>query len=67
MKLLVYIEAIKFLHDHNIAHLDVKPENMLIHANGDYRLADFGHATWINCDSRNIVFQVDDGDRRYLA
>jgi len=59
--------AIKFLHDHNIAHLDVKPENMLIHANGDYRLADFGHATWINCDSRNIVFQVDDGDRRYLA
>jgi len=59
--------AIKFLHDHNIAHLDVKPENMLIHANGDFRLADFGHATWINCDQRNIVFQVDDGDRRYLA
>jgi wee1-like protein kinase len=59
--------AIKFLHDHNVAHLDVKPENMLIHANGDYRLADFGHATLIDCSNRNFVFQVDDGDRRYLA
>jgi len=59
--------AIKFLHDHNIAHLDIKPENMLIHASGDFRLADFGHSTIINCKQRKVLFECEEGDRRYMA
>lgn len=35
--------AIHFLHDHNIAHRDVKTENIVIH-NGDFKLIDFDFA-----------------------
>ncbi len=35
-------EALDFVHAKNILHLDVKPSNILIDANGDARLIDFG-------------------------
>jgi len=37
-------QALALLHARNIAHMDVKPENILIAAPGVYRLADFGLA-----------------------
>lgn len=36
-------EAIKYLHDLNIVHCDIKPHNILI-SNGTIKLADFGSA-----------------------
>ncbi|XP_054070965.1 serine/threonine-protein kinase ULK3 isoform X2 [Rissa tridactyla] len=38
--------ALKFLHDHNISHLDLKPQNILLSApeNPQLKLADFGFA-----------------------
>ena len=36
------IAAIKECHEHGIAHLDIKPENVLIHSHGFIRLCDFG-------------------------
>lgn len=36
------ILAIEFLHDNNIFHKDLKPENVLIGTDGHLLLADFG-------------------------
>ncbi|KAK2947102.1 putative serine/threonine protein kinase [Blattamonas nauphoetae] len=34
--------AVEFLHSHNIVHCDLKPDNLLIGADGHLRLTDFG-------------------------
>jgi membrane-associated tyrosine/threonine-specific cdc2-inhibitory kinase len=33
---------VKHLHDHNLIHLDIKLENILVALNGRYKLGDFG-------------------------
>jgi serine/threonine protein kinase len=35
-------QAVKHLHDHNLIHLDIKLENILVALNGRYKLGDFG-------------------------
>ncbi|XP_040426519.1 serine/threonine-protein kinase ULK3 isoform X2 [Cygnus olor] len=42
--------ALKFLHDHNISHLDLKPQNILLSApdNPQLKLADFGFAQYMS-------------------
>jgi len=35
-------ESVKYCHKNDIAHLDLKPENMLIDNNYEFKLADFG-------------------------
>ena len=32
----------KHLHDHNLIHLDIKLENILVALDGRYKLGDFG-------------------------
>ena len=36
--------AVGFLHDHSVLYRDIKPENILIDADGYIKLADFGLA-----------------------
>lgn len=35
------LNAVDYLHRHSIAHLDIKPENLLIDREGYFRLCDF--------------------------
>jgi serine/threonine protein kinase len=42
--LLQLTSALKYMHDLNIAHLDIKPSNILLDANDNIKLADFGWA-----------------------
>uniref|UniRef100_A0A914PVB8 non-specific serine/threonine protein kinase n=1 Tax=Panagrolaimus davidi TaxID=227884 RepID=A0A914PVB8_9BILA len=57
-------KAVKFLHDHQIIHLDVKPDNIFLASNGHCKLGDFGLALDLNKDS---LKDFEDGDSRYLA
>lgn len=38
------LQAVSFLHDHLILHLDIKPDNLLVDSHGRVRLIDFGIA-----------------------
>merc|ERR1712137_2292 len=47
--------AVKFLHDRQIAHLDIKAENILVDNNDHLKLCDFGYAQRLT----NITLQKD--------
>lgn len=48
------ILALEHLHHHNVAMRDLKPENVLVDANGHLRLADFGCSKFCAPRQRNL-------------
>ncbi|ESK94134.1 agc pka protein kinase [Moniliophthora roreri MCA 2997] len=52
--------GLTFLHDHDIVHRDVKPENILIGAGGYPVLADFGSARKLEADFVRRVIDEDE-------
>ncbi|CAJ0575307.1 unnamed protein product, partial [Mesorhabditis spiculigera] len=50
------IEAVNYLHRHEIVHRDIKLENILIDGNGDLHLADFGFARFLEKRRRATSF-----------
>ncbi|CAG0915749.1 unnamed protein product [Notodromas monacha] len=59
------LRALKHLHDRELVHLDVKPENILISHHGILKLGDFG----LVYDLKDEGSQVSptEGDSKYLA
>lgn len=52
-----------YLHDHDIIHLDIKPENILFTEVGCIRVGDLGCASHINegCSSTDLRYMAIEG------
>eukprot|EP00494_Astrolonche_serrata_P006930 UN06955 len=62
--------ALEFCHKHEIVHMDIKPENILVKDKGKYKLGDFGNSVKMkDCLEKHykIKEELIEGDRRYLA
>jgi fused-like protein len=56
------IEALAFIHGLNVAHFDIKPDNILVTAGSEVRLSDFGIAETI----KSVVFSDLKGTAYFL-
>lgn len=56
--------AVKHIHDNQLLHLDIKPENAFLSKEGIFKLGDFGLVVEIQNGKLNDAI---DGDSRYLA
>ncbi|GBM59435.1 Membrane-associated tyrosine- and threonine-specific cdc2-inhibitory kinase [Araneus ventricosus] len=57
------LQAVKHLHDHNLVHLDIKPENIFITEDGICKLGDFG----LVHDITKPISDACEGDPKYIA
>ena len=51
----ILAEALAFVHDHAIVHRDVKPSNILMTADGEARLGDFGIARLLDASTLTVA------------
>lgn len=63
--LLELLDALAYLHGRELLHLDLKPSNALIGANGEVLLADFGLARGVG--PRGVDGPLDWGTAAYMA
>ena len=64
------IAALEYIHNRNLVHLDVKPANMLVGAEGEILLSDFGIARFIQTtrpQRRQLVKDAWVGTAMYMA
>lgn len=65
--LLPVAEALQYAHDMSIAHLDVKPANILITRDGQLKLADFGVAKILDMDDTLDLSGPGIGTPEYMS
>ena len=58
-------QAVKHLHDNNLVHIDIKPDNIFISHDGVCKLGDFGLV--IDLAKGNDFSEAQEGDPKYLA
>ena len=64
------VDALEYIHNHNLVHLDIKPANILVGADYEILLSDFGIARFIqNAHAQKIHPMEDDwvGTAMYMA
>lgn len=59
--------SIKYLHSQNIAHCDIKPENILITSNFELKLIDFGYSHKFPENSKNNKIYIFQGTDTYCS
>lgn len=57
--------ALKHLHDHNLVHMDIKPDNIFISFDDICKLGDFGLV--LDLTKSNDVSDAQEGDPKYLS
>ena len=52
------LKGLAFCHSQNILHRDLKPQNLLLNANGELKIADFGLARVFNVPLQSYSNEV---------
>ena len=64
------VDALEYIHNHHLVHLDIKPANMLVGADHEILLSDFGIARFIQNTHRQRIYTMEDdwvGTAMYMA
>ena len=61
------LSGISALHNNGVCHRDVKPENILLDADLNLKIADFGYARFFDTTSPSPKFTLPCGTRQYIA
>ncbi len=61
------LRGLAYLHEKSILHLDLKPANMLVAADGSLKLADFGATKWLAAGANSMTTQRVIGTPAYMS
>ncbi|GMR58694.1 hypothetical protein PMAYCL1PPCAC_28889, partial [Pristionchus mayeri] len=60
------LQAVKFVHEHKVVHMDLKPANFLL-VSGNLKLIDFGIASSIPSDKTSLLKDTQMGTLSYMS
>ncbi|GMS79749.1 hypothetical protein PENTCL1PPCAC_1924, partial [Pristionchus entomophagus] len=60
------LQAVKFVHEHKVVHMDLKPANFLL-VSGNLKLIDFGIASSIPSDKTSLLKESQMGTLSYMS